>query len=306
MASGRNNGKRTNTGKRGSYFAPLERYWHRSGPIKRVGSVFAGILATICVLALVMGLIRVVQWHVEVKEAKQRQAQLAQEYDFNPGNIISDEQFFNADAMNEAEINAFITNPKRSCASSDCLAARNFDTENIASDDLCEAYQSGGKESAGTIIYKSAQACGVSPAVLITVLQKEQHLVSPNPGTEFQFKAAMGLSCPDDAKCDPKYAGFFRQVFGAAKRFKYYQKHNDQYRYHPNDLNYVQFNPNAACGGTQVYISNSATALLYNYTPYQPNDAALRAGFGEGDSCSAYGNRNFALIYANWFGDPRK
>ena len=54
-----------------------------------------------------------------------------------------------------------------------------------------------------------------------------------------------------------------------------------------------------------VYIENKATALLYIYTPYQPNEAALKAGAGEGDACSTYGNRNFAIIYNSMFGNPR-
>ena len=45
--------------------------------------------------------------------------------------------------------------------------------------------------------------------------------------------------------------------------------------------------------------------LVIIYTPYQPNEAALAAGAGEGDSCSSYGNRNFSIIYRGWFGDAR-
>ena len=39
--------------------------------------------------------------------------------------------------------------------------------------------------------------------------------------------------------------------------------------------NYIQYNPDAACGGSWVYIENQATASLYNYTPYQPNQRGL-------------------------------
>jgi hypothetical protein len=60
-----------------------------------------------------------------------------------------------------------------------------------------------------------------------------------------------------------------------------------------------------ACGGSTVYIRNQATASLYNYTPYQPNNAAKAAGYGLGDGCSSYGNRNFFLYYSDWFGIPR-
>ena len=52
-------------------------------------------------------------------------------------------------------------------------------------------------------------------------------------------------------------------------------------------------------------LANAATAALYYYTPYQPNAAALANLYGTGDSCSAYGNRNFWRLYRDWFGDPR-
>ena len=119
---------------------------------------------------------------------------------------------------------------------------------------------------------------GISQKVLLTVLQKEQHLLTATNPNDFQFKAAMGLSCPDDANCDPTYAGFFKQVYGAAKRYQYYLRHEGRYGYHAGRLNYIQYNPNASCGGSNVYIENRATALLYIYTPYQPNAAALEAG----------------------------
>nr|WP_308201377.1 hemagglutinin [Bifidobacterium sp. ESL0763] len=266
----------------------------------------AGIVAVICVMALVMGLVRVVQWHVEVTQAQRRQEQMVRQYDFDPGDIISDSQFFNADAMSQAEVQAFIIRHGPNCTSSNCLPVKTFDTETMPANEQCQAYQGAKGELASAIIYKSAQACGISEKVLLTVMQKEQHLIGTADPDPFQYKSAMGLSCPDDADCDPQYAGFFRQVYGSAKRFKYYQAHEGDYGYHAGTLNYVQYHPNKGCGGSQVYIRNSATALLYVYTPYQPNTASLAAGFGEGDSCSSYGNRNFALIYDNWFGDPRK
>lgn len=55
-------------------------------------------------------------------------------------------------------------------------------------------------------------------------------------------------------------------------------------------------------GGTNVSIENLATAGLYNYTPYQPNQSALNNLYGSGDSCGAYGNRNFWRLFNDWFG----
>ena len=65
-------------------------------------------------------------------------------------------------------------------------------------------------------------------------------------------------------------------------------------------VNYIRYSPNAACGGSLVNIENRATKALYNYTPYQPNQAALNAGWGSA-ACGAYGNRNFYLYLTNWF-----
>jgi uncharacterized protein with LGFP repeats len=61
---------------------------------------------------------------------------------------------------------------------------------------------------------------------------------------------------------------------------------------------------NQRCGTRTVTIANAATAGLYNYTPYVPNAAALQAGYGTGDSCSSYGNRNFWAYMTDWFGGP--
>ncbi|RBP98688.1 hemagglutinin [Bifidobacterium aemilianum] len=256
-------------------------------------------------MALIMGVVRFAQWRVEVHEAEDRQSQLTSQYDFNPGKIVSDGQFFNANAMSQAEIQAFLDDKGKVCTAGHCLKTASFDTQTKPADQLCKAYQGASAESAAAVINKSAKACGISQKVLLAMLQKEQHLISANNPSDFQYKSAMGLSCPDDAACDPNYAGFFNQVYGAAKRYKYYQAHENEYPYRTRQLNDIRYNPNTSCGSSQVYIENEATRLLYIYTPYQPNQAALAAGYGEGDSCSAYGNRNFALIYRDWFGNPR-
>lgn len=265
-----------------------------------------GLLASIVALALVISLVRFVSWRAEVHQARAEQQQLVERFDFNPGNIISNTQFFNGSAMNQEEIQAFLDEKGAECTERGCLRNATFSTEPRAASDYCTEYKGSSKQKASAIIADAATACNASPKVLLTMLQKEQQLVTATKTpSEFRFKAAMGLSCPDDDSCDPRYSGFFRQVFGSAERYQYYVRHEDQYGFHAGTLNYVQFNPDAACGGSEIYIENTATALLYIYTPYQPNLAALEAGAGEGDACSTYGNRNFSIIYSGWFGDPR-
>ena len=165
-----------------------------------------------------------------------------------------------------------------------------------------------GSMSAAQIIKSAADSFRVSPKALIVLLHKE----SPGPLTvdawplQSQYRNAMGYACPDTAPCDPQYAGFYNQVTNAAKRIKSYKDNATSYRHQPYRTNSVYYNPNlSGCGNSPVYIESFATAGLYNYTPYQPNKAALDNLYGTGDQCSAYGNRNFWRIYTDWFGPTR-
>ncbi|WP_240539214.1 hemagglutinin [Bifidobacterium sp. SO1] len=282
-----------------------KQWWAKATLGQKIKATLVSLVAIICVMALAMGTVRFVQWRIEVRAAEARQAELVKTYDFDPGDIISDGQFFNANALSQAEIQSFLDKEGAQCTGNDCLKSKTFDTTDQPADEYCSAYSGAKHETAAAIIYKAGKACGISQKILLTVLQKEQHLVTATEITDSQYKSAMGLSCPDDANCDPEYAGFFKQVYGSAKRYQYYVAHEDRYGYHANALNFIQYHPNKACGGTNVFIDNKATALLYIYTPYQPNDAALAAGVGEGDACSSYGNRNFAIIYQSWFGSMR-
>ncbi len=99
-------------------------------------------------------------------------------------------------------------------------------------------------------------------------------------------------------------AGFFYQIYYGARQFNRYAAHPERYNHRAGVVNTVLYNPNLACGSSPVLIRNLATAGLYNYTPYQPNAAALANLYGTGDTCSAYGNRNTWRMWTDWFGDP--
>ena len=271
--------------------------------LRRAQTLGATLMAIVLVVALCILAVRFVSYRLMVGRAIRHQEQLSQEYVFNPGRIITDHRFHDTLDMNADDVQAFLDQKGASCNGSTCLRSLHMDVPDRPSDGLCDAYKGGKGQSAAQIIDGSARSCGISQKVLLTMLQKEQHLVATDqPATQVQLKSAMGLSCPDDAHCDASYAGFFNQVYGAAHRFRYYQAHRDHYAYQTKALNDVRFSPDASCGSGKVYIENDATALLYIYTPYQPNEAALRAGDGEGNRCSSYGNRNFVIIYNSWFG----
>jgi hypothetical protein len=229
---------------------------------------------------------------------------------FQPGNIISDAVFANRSSMTEAQIQSFLQSKLSSCASGYTCLKDYYDTSRTTSADaMCGAYSGGVRERASRIIYKVAQACGINPQVILVMLQKEQGLVTASSPSSYAYRAAMGQGCPDTAACDTRYYGFFNQVYGGAWQLKRYANPpgTSQYFtwYAPGKTWNVLFHPNSACGSSPVYIQNQATANLYYYTPYQPNAAAKAAGYGTGDSCSSYGNRNFYNYFTDWFGSTQ-
>ncbi len=225
--------------------------------------------------------------------------------DFNPGYIISDSVFFSSQAMNGAQVQSFLDGKVASCRSGFvCLRGYSQTTSNIASDRYCSGYQGGGVESAATIIVKVAASCGINPRVLLVLLQKEQSLVTSTGPSSGAYSSATGAGCPDTAPCDPSIQGFFYQVYYGARSFQRYVKNNAAYNYQWGAWEDILYHPNRGCGTRSVYIQNQATAALYNYTPYTPNDAALNNLYSTGDGCSSYGNRNFWRIFTDWFGSP--
>lgn len=222
---------------------------------------------------------------------------------FDPGFIISDFNFYDSYAMTEEQIDAFLRSVR--CApldASPCLSAYRETTADLPAAEAghCAAYRGGVRESAARILSRVAIACGISPRVLLVLLQKEQSLLTHPDARGYQ--RATGYACPDTADCDAEYFGFFNQVYNAAWQFRQYTQHPDR-AYQVGEVT-VNYSPDPACGAETVRIRNQATANLYNYTPYQPNDAALADLKGEGDACSSHGNLNFWLLYSKWFGDP--
>jgi hypothetical protein len=237
-------------------------------------------------------------------------AQAADLSRFSAGFIITDANFTNSSVMNAAQIQAFLNAKNPNCVAgpdgSPCLKNAHFDAPDRPADDRCKGYTADGNESAAQIIANVAVSCGISPQVIIVTLQKEEGLVTGSGSslTATRYRSAMGYGCPDTAACDTKYYGFFNQVYQASWQFRSYALNPTRYSFRAGVVNQIQYSPNASCGSSGVLIQNQATASLYNYTPYQPNAAALASGYGSGDSCSSYGNRNFFSYFADWFGYP--
>jgi uncharacterized protein with LGFP repeats len=227
---------------------------------------------------------------------------------FDPGNIISDVVFFDYRSMDAGAIQEFLNAKGANCtAGSLCLKNYTVATTNRAGDNQCAGYQGAGVESAATIIAKVAVSCRVSPRVLLVLLQKEMGLVTAISPTAKKYERAAGYACPDSANggCDPAYAGLQNQLYRSAWQYKRYAAYPGSYNFKAGITNHILWHPNSGCGTSPVYIANQATAGLYNYTPYRPNHAALNAGYGTGDGCSSYGNRNFWNYFTDWFGSTQ-
>lgn len=253
--------------------------------------------------------------------------------EFKAGNIIADTTFYNGEVLSSQDIQSFLNAKVPSCDTNGTQASshwydaagryytraewgglngypapftclRNY-TENTPTkiaDSYCAGTYTGGNKSAAQIIRDVGVACGISQKALIVLLQKEQSLVTDDWPWSIQYRSATGYGCPDTAACDSTYYGFFNQVYNAARQFQRYSIESQLFNYKARQTSYIQYNPNASCGGTNVYIENAATAALYNYTPYQPNTSALNNLYGSGDACGAYGNRNFWRMFNDWFG----
>ncbi len=247
---------------------------------------------------------------------------------FNPGNIISDAIFYNGNGYNAEEIQNFLNKRVSQCTLGQpgrpagghtsrgtllakvCLKDFRADTRSRPGDAYCRAYAGARGESAAEIIAKIGRACDINPKVLLVMLEKEQSLVTDSWPSQRMFDVAMGYACPDSgpggsAECDREFYGFFNQMYYGARQLQRYRAHPGRWNYQAGRVNTVQYHPNRDCGTSDFYIENAATAGLYIYTPYRPNPAALAAGWGTGDACSTYGNRNFYNFFKSWFGSTQ-
>ncbi len=235
---------------------------------------------------------------------------------FDPGLIISDSVFFDFGSMTLKQIQDFLNSRVADCRATnpaiDCLKNYKTDIPETAATGPrevgpCKAIAAKSGATAAEVIYEISNACGINPKVLIVTLQKEQGLVSSTRPTDYMYRAAMGFGCPDSDPgiCGKVFTGLFNQLYRAAKQFRWYGNPEGSFTYwKPGRTVSMRFHPRASCGSMQFPLKSQATANLYYYTPYTPNAAALRNLYGTGDSCSAYGNRNFWRFYHDWFGSP--
>ncbi len=254
---------------------------------------------------------------------------------FNAGRIIDDSVFTNTNSMSITEIQAFLDSKMPNCdtngteragGGSSSMTNRQWieqrygisppyrcvrdyrENPDTGANNYGTANSPAGSLSSAELILKYSKMYNINPQTLIVTLQKENGLITDNIPVPKNYSEAMGFGCPDNRPpgapaCDPAYGSFSTQLYQAARHFRgYMDRPAGWYVPYTVGLNTILWNPNGGCGTSDVHIENVATAALYSYTPYRPNQAALNAQYGTGDGCSAYGNRNFFLYFNDWFG----
>ena len=229
---------------------------------------------------------------------------------FDPGLIISDSVFYDFGTMKVSDIQRFLESKVPTCKAKagDPTCLKNYVddiVEKQGEDGKCLPMAAKPAQTAAQIIYEVARACSINPKVLLVTLQKEQGLIQSVNPTPYMYRAAMGFGCPDSdpAICGKVHSGLFNQLYKAAGQLQWYGDPRGSFTYMKvGRTSNVRYHPNASCGTKPVLIKSVATTALYYYTPYTPNTAALKNLYGTGDSCSAYGNRNFWRFYTDWFG----
>ncbi len=165
---------------------------------------------------------------------------------FSPSLIISDSDFFDTKAMSLDDIQNFLVKKGSGLA--------NYSTYDV----------NGQTKTAAQIISESATRYGISPKVLLVLLQKEQSLIEDPSPSQYSYDWATGFAICDS--CSPNdaqvvgYKGFAKQVDRAAWRKVYYTTNPNEFTFRPGLTSLVD--------GLPVTPQNSATAALYNYTPH--------------------------------------
>ncbi len=172
--------------------------------------------------------------------------------------------------------------------------------KSITSDDLALGTIAelirGSQTKASELIWRAGQYYEISPKFLITLLQKEQSLITSASLTTEKLDWAMGAgACDSCDKNDSKrrliYAGFSKQIAWAAQKYREYL--TDIETKGTTISGWAPGITKTTVDGITVTPSNSATAAMYTYNPW--------VGKYGGGSTRWGGNSLFWKRWQEWF-----
>ncbi len=194
----------------------------------------------------------------------------AEATDFDPANVITNEDLRAKDSMSAPAIQKFLAGMPGTLATYQTMA----DGRDANGDQILNTTMTAAEAFADV-----ANRWSISPKFLLVLVQKEQSLVEDPEPTQKQYDWATGYGvCDNCSLSDPaiqRWKGFYRQINSAAAQFDYYLANPDEFRYQVGETYTID-------GGT-VTPQNTATAAMYNYTPH------------------LHGNSLFYSIWNRWF-----
>ena len=188
---------------------------------------------------------------------------------FNKALVITHAAFYDADAMSTAQIKSFIQKKGARCKSNSsrrCLKDITFPAVTLKSGQKgkgCKTVSIAKGSRAWTVIGKVAKACGISPKVIFTTIQKEQGGVT-GALTMARWNKLMGMGCPDGGSCSSRYRGLAYQIYYGADHLKAYRTWTD----YAAVKSWKYKRTYRSLDGHSFVIKNGATAALYTYTPH--------------------------------------
>jgi hypothetical protein len=197
---------------------------------------------------------------------------------FTPELVISDAAMRDYNSMSEAEIQAF-------------LEARPGILDTLVTTD-----HAGVRKRASRIIWEACQRWTISPKVMLTMLQKEQSLLTRKRLSKNTLSRAIGAGCPDGHT--NRYPGFGNQMWWGAYCLDGYGEGRNRpgIKIYRLGMEYWVYGKK----GAHVHPKNLATYKLYVYNP----SIGARKPYGNLSRQACSGNANFWRIYRAYFGDP--
>ena len=227
-----------------------------------------GRLSSIIVAAFVFGLLLSLATHAFATT-------------FNPASVISDANMRAYTWMSQGDIQAFLNTQKGPLKS------------------LVTTDYAGNKKPAAQIISEACRQWHISPRVMLTMLQKEQSLLTRTSLLSNTLSRAIGAGCPGGPT--NKYPGFGKQMWYGARLLDGYGEGKNGstiplWKPPTTPVKDIYQSPNVS-----VNTANLSTYKLYIYNP----SIGAKTPYGDlsSQASSLSGNANFWMIYRKYFGD---
>ena len=205
-------------------------------------------------------------------------ASAAHAAEFQPGLVISDSNMHDYDSMTAEQVQAFL------------------EKQPGILDTLVTTDHAGVRKRASTIIWEACQYWTISPKVMLTMLQKEQSLLTRTHLAKNTLSRAIGAGCPDGHT--NRYPGFGNQMWWGAYCLDGYGEGRNRpgLPMYFKGISYWVYGKK----GAHVHPKNLATLKLYVYNP----SIGAHKPYGDLSKQACSGNANFWKIYRKHFGNP--